>query len=45
MRQTRTPSREAADAAVARARPLAMNGYKIDLTRALVARALTALMG
>jgi len=36
--------REAADAAVARARPLAMNGYKIDLTRALVARALTAAM-
>ena len=36
---------EAADAAVARARPLAMNGYKVDLTRALVARALTALMG
>ena len=34
---------EAADAAVARARPLAMNGYKIDLTRALVARALAAL--
>jgi xanthine dehydrogenase YagS FAD-binding subunit len=37
--------REAADAAVARARPLAMNGYKVELTRALVARALTALMG
>ena len=36
---------EAADASVARARPLAMNGYKVDLTRALVARALTALMG
>jgi xanthine dehydrogenase YagS FAD-binding subunit len=35
----------AADAAVAGARPLAMNGYKIDLTRALVARALTALAG
>jgi xanthine dehydrogenase YagS FAD-binding subunit len=35
--------REAADAAVARARPLAMNGYKIDLTRALVGRALAAL--
>jgi hypothetical protein len=28
---------------VARARPLAMNGYKIDLTRALVGRALAAL--
>ena len=36
---------EAADAAVARARPLAMNGYKVALTRALVARALTALIG
>jgi xanthine dehydrogenase YagS FAD-binding subunit len=35
---------EAALAAVARARPLAMNGYKVDLTRALVARALAALM-
>jgi xanthine dehydrogenase YagS FAD-binding subunit len=34
---------EAAQAAVARARPLAMNGYKIDLTKALVRRALTAL--
>jgi hypothetical protein len=28
---------------VGRARPLPQNGYKIDLTRALVARALTAL--
>jgi xanthine dehydrogenase YagS FAD-binding subunit len=36
---------EAAEAAVARARPLAMNGYKVDLTRALVRRALTALLG
>ena len=35
--------REAAEAAVGRARPLSQNGYKIDLTRALVARALTAL--
>lgn len=35
--------REAADAAVGKARPLRQNGYKIDLTRALVARALTAL--
>ncbi len=35
--------REAAEAAVGRARPLPQNGYKIDLTRALVARALTAL--
>lgn len=35
--------REAAEAAVGRARPLTQNGYKIDLTRALVARALTAL--
>jgi len=34
--------REAADAALGRARPLAQNGYKIDLTRALVTRALTA---
>jgi xanthine dehydrogenase YagS FAD-binding subunit len=34
---------EAAAAAVARARPLTQNGYKIDLTRALVARALSAL--
>ena len=35
----RTPRRiaAAADAAVPRARPLAMNGYKVDLTRALVA--------
>jgi xanthine dehydrogenase YagS FAD-binding subunit len=36
---------EAAEAAVARARPLAMNAYKVDLTRALVKRALTAVMG
>jgi xanthine dehydrogenase YagS FAD-binding subunit len=35
---------EAAEAAVARARPLSMNGYKIDLTKALVRRALTALI-
>jgi xanthine dehydrogenase YagS FAD-binding subunit len=35
---------EAAEAAVARARPLGMNGYKVDLTKALVRRALTALM-
>ena len=35
--------REAAEAAVGRARPLTQNGYKIDLTRALVARALSAL--
>jgi len=34
--------REAAEAALGRARPLAQNGYKIDLTRALVTRALTA---
>src|SRR5215467_9252769 len=44
----RSPSadfvRQAADAAVMRARPLTMNGYKIDLTRVLVARALTAAM-
>ncbi len=37
--------RQAAEAAVAHARPLTMNGYKIDLTRVLVARALTAVMG
>jgi xanthine dehydrogenase YagS FAD-binding subunit len=35
--------REAAQAAVGKARPLTQNGYKIDLTRALVARALSAL--
>ena len=35
--------REAAEAALGRARPLGQNGYKIDLTKALVARALTAL--
>ena len=32
----------AVDAAVAKARPLPMNGYKVDLMRALVRRALTA---
>ncbi len=32
----------AVDAAVAKARPLPMNGYKVDLTRALMRRALTA---
>jgi CO/xanthine dehydrogenase FAD-binding subunit len=36
--------REAAEAALGRARPLAHNGYKIDLTRALVSRALMALV-
>jgi len=36
--------REAAEAALHRARPLALNGYKIDLTIALVARALAAVM-
>jgi xanthine dehydrogenase YagS FAD-binding subunit len=35
---------DAADAAVARARPLSMNAYKVDLTRALVRRALTTLL-
>jgi xanthine dehydrogenase YagS FAD-binding subunit len=35
--------REAAQAAVGKARPLTQNGYKIDLTRALVARTLSAL--
>jgi CO/xanthine dehydrogenase FAD-binding subunit len=35
--------REAAEAAVGKARPLTQNAYKIDLTRALVARALAAL--
>ena len=34
----------AATAAVERARPLPMNGYKIELTRALVTRALTAVL-
>ena len=32
----------AADAVLAKARPLAMNGYKVDLTRALLRRALGA---
>jgi xanthine dehydrogenase YagS FAD-binding subunit len=32
----------AADAVLAKARPLPMNGYKVDLTRALVRRALSA---
>ena len=32
----------AADAVLAKARPLPMNGYKVDLTRALVRRALAA---
>ena len=41
---TATLVQEAAEAAVARARPLAMNGYKIDLTKTLVKRALTAVM-
>jgi CO/xanthine dehydrogenase FAD-binding subunit len=36
--------REAAEAALDRARPLTQNGYKIDLTKALVARALMALV-
>jgi CO/xanthine dehydrogenase FAD-binding subunit len=36
--------REAAEAALHGARPLALNGYKIDLTKALVARALAAVM-
>jgi hypothetical protein len=30
---------------VAKARPLAMNGYKVDITRALVQRALAGLAG
>jgi xanthine dehydrogenase YagS FAD-binding subunit len=34
--------RQAADAAIAGARPLRMNAYKVDLTRALVVRALSA---
>lgn len=41
---TESRVREASEAALGRARPLAQNGYKIDLTRALVARALTALV-
>jgi xanthine dehydrogenase YagS FAD-binding subunit len=40
---TESLMREAALAAVGKARPLTQNGYKIDLTRALVARALAAL--
>jgi xanthine dehydrogenase YagS FAD-binding subunit len=40
---TESLMREAAEAAVGKARPLTQNGYKIDLTRALVARALAAL--
>lgn len=40
---TESLMREAAQAAVGKARPLTQNGYKIDLTRALVARALAAL--
>jgi xanthine dehydrogenase YagS FAD-binding subunit len=32
---------DAAEASVSQARPLPMNGYKVDLTRALVRRALT----
>ena len=44
--QAPTASRvgEAAEAALALARPLALNGYKIDLSKALVARALAAVM-
>jgi xanthine dehydrogenase YagS FAD-binding subunit len=41
---TESRVREAAEAALAGARPLTQNGYKIDLTRALVSRALTALV-
>jgi len=41
---TESRVREAAEAALHRARPLALNGYKIDLTKALVARALAAVM-
>jgi xanthine dehydrogenase YagS FAD-binding subunit len=40
---TESLMREAALAAVGKARPLTQNGYKIDLTRALVARGLAAL--
>jgi len=40
---TESVMREAARAAVGKARALSQNGYKIDLTRALVARALAAL--
>jgi xanthine dehydrogenase YagS FAD-binding subunit len=41
---TESRVREAAEAALHGARPLALNGYKIDLTKALVARALAAVM-
>ena len=41
---TEARMRGAAAAAVERARPLPMNGYKIELTRALVTRALTAVL-
>ena len=34
----------AADAVLAKARPLATNGYKVDVTRAIVKRALTAIV-
>jgi xanthine dehydrogenase YagS FAD-binding subunit len=40
---TESRVREASEAALGRARPLTQNGYKIDLTRALVTRALMAL--
>jgi xanthine dehydrogenase YagS FAD-binding subunit len=40
---TESRVRAASEAALGGARPLTQNGYKIDLTRALVARALTAL--
>jgi len=42
---TKAVVQAAAAAAVERARPLPMNGYKIELTRALVTRALTAVLG
>ena len=41
---TESRVREAAEAALDRARPLTQNGYKIDLTKALVSRALMALV-
>ncbi len=41
---TESRVREASLAALGGARPLTQNGYKIDLTRALVSRALTALV-
>jgi len=41
---TESRLREAAEAALHRARPLALNGYKIDLTKALVARALASVV-